>query len=104
MEGLHQICWAHLLRKIRDLKNLLTEYDHALFTCMQFQNIPCDNNRAERDLRSLVIKRKKSFGSMTEQGARAMEILLSVAWSTWHMNRSNFLQTLSLIPEKQENT
>ncbi len=172
MEGLHQICWAHLLRKIRDLlenknlpeekepyvrawyedfsnaykqlreyltqpfdqhareqqtaelrhcihelrkphpqdpkklrdlKNLLTEYDHALFTCMYFSNIPCDNNRAERDIRILVQKRKKSFGSRTEQGAKAMEILLSVAWSTWHMNRSNFLQTLSEISEKHQN-
>lgn len=89
-------------KKLRDLKNLITEYDHALFTCMQFEGIPCDNNRAERDLRSLVIKRKKSFGSRTESGARAMEILLSVAWSTWHMNRSNFLQALSGIQEKHQ--
>lgn len=166
MAGLHQICWAHLLRKIRDLlqnKNLLSEkqphvqawydqfqtlyadlrtllnepfnqqqrqrqemllrerieklsrphqldpkplanlkallvkYDHALFTCLKFEDIPCDNNRAERDLRSLVIKRKKSFGSRTEQGAHAMEVLLSVAWSTWYMNRNNFLSTLAKL-------
>lgn len=139
MSGLHQICWAHLFRKIRDLlenknlpqkkflhvqtwhdefkqlyadlrsvldesfridkrlvqetafrerialltvphpldpkpladlKKLLVQYDHALFTCLYFSDIPCDNNRAERDLRSLVIKRKKSFGSRTEQGAQ----------------------------------
>jgi hypothetical protein len=70
---------------------------------MQFQNIPCDNNRAERDLRSLVIKRKKSFGSRTEQGARAMEILLSVAWSTWHMHRNSFLPTLANLTKNQEN-
>lgn len=172
MKGLHQICWAHLYRKIRDLlnnenlpaekkphiqawhdefkqlyadvrsvldeplkinkrlrqetalraridllrrknildpkplvdlKKLLVQYDHALFTCLYFDTIPCDNNRAERDLRSLVIKRKKSFGSRTEQGARAMEILLSVCWSTWHMNRSNFLQTLAQLPKKHQN-
>lgn len=84
-------------KKLRDLKNLLAEYDHALFTCMRFDNIPCDNNRAERDLRSLVIKRKKSFGSRTASGARALEILLSVAWSTWHMNRGNFLPALAKL-------
>lgn len=170
MAGLHQICWAHLYRKIRDLlhndnlpaekkprvaawhdefkavyadlraavveplkprrrqrqerelrvrieqlrephpldpkplaalKALLVEYDHALFTCLQFEGIPCDNNRAERDLRSLVIKRKKSFGSRTEAGAHALEILLSVAWSTWHANRGNFLPALAAIAKQQ---
>jgi len=95
----------HLLRqpdrrdpkKLADLKNLLIEYDHALFTCLRFNGIPCDNNRAERDLRLLVIKRKKSFGSRTEAGARAMEILLSVCWSTWHMKRGNFLPALARL-------
>lgn len=87
----------HDPKKLADLKNLLVEYDHALFTCLRFSGIPCDNNRAERDLRSLVIKRKKSFGSRTEAGARALEILLSVCWSTWHMNRGNFLPTLAKL-------
>jgi transposase len=84
-------------KKLADLKVLLAEYDHALFTCMQFQGIPCDNNRAERDLRPLVIKRKKSFGSRTEAGARALEILLSVCWSTWHQHRGNFLPALAKL-------
>ncbi len=75
---------VHDPKKLADLKNLLTEYDHALFTCTAFAGIPCDNNRAERDLLCLVIKRKKSFGSRTEAGARALEILLSVCWSTWY--------------------
>jgi len=88
-------------KPLADLKNLLAEYDHALFTCLQFDGIPCDNNRAERDLRSLVIKRKKSFGSRTERGAHALEILLSVAWSTWHTNRNNFLPALAAIGQNQ---
>lgn len=171
MPGLHQICWAHLYRKIRDLlhndnlpvekkppvqawydefkavyadlrtyvaepfklqrrqrqervlrqriavlrqphprdpkpladlKVLLLEYDHALFTCLKFPGIPCDNNRAERDLRPLVIKRKKSFGSRTEAGAHALGILLSVAWSTWHANRGSFLPALASMAEKHQ--
>ena len=163
LPGLHQICWAHLYRKIRDLlnnenlpiekqphvqawhdefqalyadlrqaiaeplnlkrrqkqtdsfrerstklsqfnvldpkplvnlKNLIKEYDHALFTCLRFTNIPCDNNRAERDIRLLVKKRRKSFGCKTEAGAHALEILLSVAWSTWHEHRGDFFPAL----------
>ena len=171
MTGLHQICWAHLYRKIRDLlnndnlpaakkphvkvwhdefklvyaelrtvldepfnkkqrqqqrqqlrlrikklrqphtldpkpladlKKLIAKYDHALFTCLKFKDIPCDNNRAERDIRSLVIKRKKSFGSRTVQGAHALEVILSVAWSTWHTNKGNFLLALAAIAENHE--
>jgi hypothetical protein len=40
--------------------------------------IPADNNRAERELRPLVIARKISFGSQSQQGARTREILMSV--------------------------
>ena len=40
--------------------------------------IPADNNRAERELRPLVIARKISFGSQSEQGALTREILMSV--------------------------
>lgn len=84
-------------KKLRDLKNLITEYDHALFTCMKFEGIPCDNNRAERDIRTLVIKRKKSFGCRTDKGARTMEVLLSVCFSMWHQHRSDFLLRLSRL-------
>ena len=88
-------------KKLADLKRLMIEYDHALFTCMAFDRIPCDNNRAERDLRPLVIKRKKSFGSRTEKGAHALEILLSVSWSTWHLNRINFLPALAALTQNK---
>ena len=40
--------------------------------------IPADNNRAERELRPLVIARKISFGSQSEAGARTREVLMSV--------------------------
>ena len=40
--------------------------------------IPADSNRAERELRPLVIARKISFGSQSQQGAQTREILMSV--------------------------
>ena len=36
-----------------------------------------DNNLAERELRPLVITRKLSFGSQSDEGARTHEILMS---------------------------
>jgi transposase len=40
--------------------------------------VPCENNRAERELRPTVIARKVSFGSQAEEGARTREVLMSV--------------------------
>jgi hypothetical protein len=40
--------------------------------------IPAENNCAERDLRGLVIARKVSYGSQSDQGAKTCEGLMSV--------------------------
>jgi len=40
--------------------------------------VPADNNRAERELRPLVIARKVSFGSQSDAGAQTREILMTV--------------------------
>jgi transposase len=40
--------------------------------------VPADNNRAERELRPLVIARKISFGSQSNAGARTREVLMTV--------------------------
>lgn len=53
-----------------------------LFVCLS-TDAPCDNNRAERDLRQLVCKRKRSFGSKTQKGANALATVLSICTTTW---------------------
>jgi transposase len=58
-------------------KQLLQAKGRRLFTCLT-HNTPCDNNRAERDLRPLVLKRRRSFGSKTERGAQALSTVLSI--------------------------
>ena len=80
LKAVKKLCIGHKLdpKKLTDLKNLMLEYEHALFTCLEVEGIPCDNNRAERDIRKLVLKRKKSFGCKTEKGAKALEVILSV--------------------------
>ncbi len=40
--------------------------------------IPAENNRAERELRQLVIARKVSFGSQSDAGAATRETLMTV--------------------------
>lgn len=81
-------------KKLKDLKNTIQVYSHAIFTCLKYPNVPCDNNRAERDIRKLVIKRKKSFGSATEKGANVLSTLLSVYWSYRERYRENLFLEL----------
>ena len=65
-----------------------------LFICLKEQT-PCDNNRAERDLRPLVIKRKNSFGSVSESGANALATVLSICANTWRAKSDNYFQALA---------
>lgn len=65
-------------------------------TCL-IANTPCDNNRAERDLRPLVLKRKRSFGSKSEKGATALSTILSICTTTWKTNPDTYFQTLAAI-------
>jgi len=67
-----------------------------LFTCLP-SNTPCDNNRAERDLRQLVLKRKRSFGSKTERGAQALSTVLSICTTTWRSNPAGYFRSLALL-------
>lgn len=87
-----KLCQPHKLdpKKLKDLKAGILEYDNCLFVCLTVDGIPADNNRAERDIRTLVMKRRKSLGSKTTKGARTMEVLLSICWSLYNRDRNNF--------------
>jgi hypothetical protein len=61
---------------------------------------PMTNNKAERSLRPLVIKRKLSFGYRTQKGADVMSILLSVCLTTWWKNPENYYATYRGIIRK----
>ncbi|CAN5675540.1 hypothetical protein BH23PAT2_BH23PAT2_08860 [soil metagenome] len=58
---------------------------------------PCDNNRAERDLRGLVLKRKRSFGSKSEKGAQALATVLSICTTSWRTNQNSYFSTLAAL-------
>jgi hypothetical protein len=63
---------------IQKIQNIFRDRASRLYHWAKTPAIPADNNRAERELRPLVIARKISFGSQSEQGARTREILMSV--------------------------
>jgi transposase len=63
---------------IQKVQNLFRENAPRLYHWARHPSIPAENNRAERELRPLVIARKISFGSQSEQGLKTREVLMSV--------------------------
>jgi len=63
---------------IQNVQDIFRQRAQRLFHWAENRNIPADNNRAERELRPLVIARKISFGSQSDAGARTREILMTV--------------------------
>jgi transposase len=83
--------------KLTRLKAQLTRAGQdKLFICLA-KDTPCDNNRAERDLRGLVLKRKRSFGSKTPKGARALGVILSMCLTTWRTSPENYFRELAAL-------
>lgn len=63
---------------IQHIQDIFRENRKRLYRWTLDPRIPAENNRAERELRPLVIARKVSFGSQSEAGALTREILMSV--------------------------
>lgn len=78
-----EICHPHSLdpTPLQRIKKSLQKNTKQYFTFLKYPIIPIDNNKAERSLRHLVIKRKISFGSKTQRGAETTSILASVILS-----------------------
>lgn len=77
-------------QKLRAIKQSLTQNAEKYFTCLLQPGIPADNNKAERGLRHIVLKRKISYGSKSQKGADTMSILCSTLLSCWWSNPQNF--------------
>jgi transposase len=63
---------------IQKIQDIFRKHTKRLFHWSKSPQIPADNNRAERELRPLVIARKISFGSQSEAGAHTRETLMTV--------------------------
>jgi transposase len=98
-----QISETHNLdpAQLSKIKISLRKNKQKYFTFLDHPNIPIDNNKAERALRHLVIKRKISFGSKTQRGAEATGVLASVIMSLkWNDPENWFQKYLKLAPQK----
>ena len=98
-EQIAKLCQPHELdpKKLQDLKAGIPEYRDCLFVCLTVDGIPADNNRAERDIRKLVMKRTKSLGCKTTKGARTLEVLLSICWSLYNRDRDHFFTNFQAL-------
>jgi transposase len=84
-------------QKLTRLKaQLIRAGKDRLFVCLP-KDTPCDNNRAERELRQLVLKRKRSFGSKSERGAKALATILSLCATAWRTNPNSYFSQLALL-------
>ena len=82
-------------QKLKQIKLRLIEQKNCYFVCLLCPNVSPDNNKAERALRHLVIKRKKSFGSKTQKGADTLSIIYSVVMSLWKKSKYDFFASYS---------
>jgi len=86
-------------KKLVNLKNLMQKYRNQLFTCVIYKGVAPDNNKAERKLRHLVLKRKNSFGTKSEKGNQTFSINASVILSLWwqHKEKHKFFPKLNKL-------
>jgi len=79
-------------------KRLTKQQDH-LFEFLKHEGVDATNNLAERQLRPAVVARKVSCGNKTPKGARAFEILASLAATARQRGRS-FVSDLTAAMSK----
>lgn len=89
---------------IQSYQDIFRSHPDRLYHWAEDRAIPADNNLAERELRSLVIARKLSFGSQSQAGAATREILMTVLLTLktrvpdLKASFKNFLDQLALNP------
>jgi len=64
--------------KADNIRQRLITHKNELFVFLKFPQVEPTNNNAERGLRGLVIFRKITFGSMTEQGKRNVALIMTI--------------------------
>jgi len=63
---------------VRAYQDLFRQNAPRLYHWADDPHVPAENNLAERELRPLVVARKVSFGSQSQNGAHTREVLMTV--------------------------
>ncbi len=87
-------------RKLMTWKNSFREHTQEYLLCVREPKVPMTNNKAEREIRHLVVKRKLGFGSRTQRGADTMSILLSVSRTIQNRKPENFYAEYRRVKEE----
>ena len=70
---------------------------------MYYDNLPFDNNHAERVIRDGVIKRKNSYCNRSKKGAETQAILMSI-FQTLKQRKLNTVKTIMDAIKEKINT
>jgi len=65
-------------KEVKRLLKRLIRHQKELFTFLQNEDVPYDNNFGERSIRGAVIMRKNSYNNRSEKGAMTQSLLMSV--------------------------
>ncbi len=76
LEALIETAWCN--GESRRLIKRLRRHQADLFTFLDHDGVPFDNNHAEREVRPAVIIRKNSYGNRSEVGADAQAVLMTI--------------------------
>jgi transposase len=87
-------------KKLVSYKSTLAKYKEKYFVCILIPWIPADNNKAERSLRHLVLKRKSCNWSINKKSAAYMSINYSVLLSLYWKSPIQFFSKYKLIRDE----
>lgn len=92
----------HDPEKLKNIRKSLEKRKNDYFTFFDYPILPLDNNKAERALRKIVLKRKKSFACRSQRSANVLSILYSVVFTLVESNPGkNFFQLYGDVIEDE---
>ena len=90
---------------VRNWQDFFVEKSERLYQWCESAEVPAENNYAEREIRKVVIARKLSYGSQSEEGAKTREIWTSVLQSLKKREgegQAKLLKVLNVLVENPE--
>jgi hypothetical protein len=81
-------------QQARRLIKRLRRHRHDLLTFLDHDDVPPDNNHAERSIRPAVVMRKNQYGNRSAAGAETQALLMSV-YRTLHQRGHDPLTTIT---------